>query len=187
MENNRCTLEFRDLERSDFPLVARWLEMPHVAATEWGTVEASSAGVEAEFGASVDGCDPMEVFLVCEEDKPIGLIQSYLLGDERRYMRELSMVDPPPAAAGIDYLIGEPDRVGLGVGTEMIRQFTAGLWERLQEAPSVIAAVLADNPASWRALEKAGFVRIWSGKAPSDYGTEEPTHIYRLPRPSPQP
>ena len=177
MESSRRRLEFRELERGDFPLLAGWLGAPHAAAAEWGTVPASPAGVEAEFGAGVDGRDPTEAFLVCEGGRPIGLIQCCALGEERRYMRDLSMIDPHPAAAGIDCLIGEPDRVGRGVGTEMIRQFTAGLWERRPAAPSVMAAVLADNPASWRALEKAGFTRIWSGLALSDYQTQEPTYI----------
>ena len=95
------------------------------------------------------------------------------------------MVGAPPDEVSIDYLIGEPDAAGRGLGSEMIRRFAAGLWERYPRAPSAIVAVLADNPASWRALEKAGFARIWSGPARSDYGTDEPTHIYRLPRPAP--
>lgn len=183
MENTR--LEFRELKREDFPLVVKWLGAPHVAAAEWGALEASPEAVEAEFGPGVDGRDPAASFLVCEGTRPIGLILCYALGEERQYqyMRDLSMIDPPPEAVGIDYLIGAPDRVGRGVGTEMIRRFTAGLWKRYPGAPSVIAAVLADNPASWRALEKAGFARIWSGSALSDYQTQEPTYIYRLPRP----
>ena len=52
----------------------------------------------------------------------------------------------------MDYLIGEPDAVGRGLGSEMIRRFAASLWERYPRAPSAIVAVLADNPASWRAL-----------------------------------
>lgn len=178
-------LEFRDLRREDFPLVVRWLEAPHVAATEWGAMESSLAELESEYGAGVDGRRPAAAFLVYEQERPIGLIQCCRLGGEWQHMRDRSMIDPPSAAVGIDYLIGEADRVGRGVGTEMIRQFTARLWESRPDAPSVIVTVLADNPASWRALEKAGFTRIWSGEAPSDYGTDEPTYIYELPRPLP--
>lgn len=180
-------LEFRDLRREDFPLVVRWLEAPHVAAAEWGAMEASLAEVESEYGAGVDGRSPAAAFLVYEGERPIGLIQCCRLGDEPQHMEELSMIDPPPAAVGIDYLIGEADRVGRGAGTEMIRQFTARIWESRPDAPSVVVRVLADNPASWRALEKAGFSRIWSGEAPSDYGTDEPAYIYELPRPPPAP
>ena len=178
-------LEFRELRREDFPLVVRWLEAPHAAAAEWGAMEASLAEVESEYGAGVDGRSPAAAFLVYEEERPIGLIQCCILGGEPQHVSALSMIDPPSAAVGIDYLIGEADRVGRGVGTEMIRQFTARLWESFPGAPSVIVTVLADNPASWRALEKAGFARIWSGEAPSDYGTDEPTYIYELSRPLP--
>ena len=154
-----------------------------MAATEWGTVEATTAGLEAEFGAAVDGTDGMAVFLVSEGERPVGIIQSYRIGDDPEYLDDRWMVGAPPDEVSMDYLIGEPDAVGRGLGSEMIRRFAAGLWERYPRAPSAIVAVLADNPASWRALEKAGFARIWSGPARSDYGTDEPTHIYRLPRP----
>ena len=176
-------LRFRPLLRGDFPLAVRWLAQPHVAATEWGTVEASLAGAEGEFGRSVDGEDGTNVFLVSEGERPIGIIQSYRIGDDPEYSDDLWMVGAPPEEASIDYLIGEPDAVGRGTGSAMIRLFVAGLWECYPDAPSVIVAVLADNPASWRALEKAGFKRIWSGMARFDYGTDQPTHIYRFPRP----
>lgn len=176
-------LRFRPLLRGDFPLAVGWLAQPHVAATEWGTVEASLAGAEGEFGRSVDGEDGTTVFLVSEGDRPVGIIQSYRIGDDPEYSDDLWMVGVPPEEASIDYLIGEPDAVGRGTGSAMIRLFVAGLWERYPDAPSVIVAVLADNPASWRALEKAGFKRIWSGMARSDYGTDQPTHIYRFSRP----
>ena len=85
-------LRFRPLLRGDFPLAVRWLAQSHVASTEWGTVEASLAGAEGEFGRSVDGEDGTTVFLVSEGERPIGIIQSYRIGDDPEYSDDLWMV-----------------------------------------------------------------------------------------------
>ena len=66
-------------------------------------------------------------------------------------------------SAGIDYLIGEPGLCGHGYGTAAIALFTALTFRRYPQARAVVAAPQQDNVASWRALERAGFSRWWSG------------------------
>lgn len=83
------------------------------------------------------------------------------------------MIAETADAAGIDYLIGEPDAANRGLGTEVVAQFLPMVYERWPVS-SVVVAVQQANRASWRLLERAGFTRAWSGQLdsedPSDAG-----------------
>lgn len=51
-----------------------------------------------------------------------------------------------------------------------------------------VVPIFAGNRASWRALEKAGFIRIAEGDLVPDNPIDPPLHvIYRLDRPAPTP
>jgi aminoglycoside 6'-N-acetyltransferase len=84
---------------------------------------------------------------------------------------------------GIDYLIGEPDLVGKGIGRRLIAQFVDASWERYPSTSRVVVALQQDNIGSWKALESVGFHRVWSGELmspdPSDRGS---SFIYVLNR-----
>jgi aminoglycoside 6'-N-acetyltransferase len=88
------------------------------------------------------------------------------------------------AAAGIDYLIGEANQCGRGVGSAAIASFTPRLFPWYPDVEVIMAAPQADNHASRRALEKAGFTlleeRQLNSEDPSDAG---PRAIYALTRP----
>jgi aminoglycoside 6'-N-acetyltransferase len=73
-----------------------------------------------------------------------------------------------PNAGGIDYYIGEPDHLRRGVGSAAIAAFAIDTLHRYPDIDWVVAAPQQANVASWRALEGAGFVRIWSGTIYSD-------------------
>ena len=74
-------------------------------------------------------------------------------------------------AAGMDYLLGEAQDLGKGLGTAAIRAFVAFVFERYLEIDAVLADPEQANIPSWRALESAGFERIWTGLLPSFSGT----------------
>jgi aminoglycoside 6'-N-acetyltransferase len=45
-------------------------------------------------------------------------------------------------------------------------------------------AVQQENPASWRALEGAGFQRVWAGMLDSDDPSDQgPSYLYSMRRP----
>ena len=70
----------------------------------------------------------------------------------------------------------------------MISAAVADTWRTLPRAGSIIVPVAAGNRASWRALEKAGFIRIAEGDLAPDNPIDPPQHvIYRLDRPAPTP
>ena len=92
-----------------------------------------------------------------------------------------------PDAIGIDYLIGEADATGRGLGPEMVRRCTDEIWHRHQDAAAVTTAVHQDNTPSWRALDKAGFTQIWSGVLASYREAGTVSVVYELRRSSDQP
>ncbi|HEX3840823.1 MAG TPA: GNAT family N-acetyltransferase [Acidimicrobiales bacterium] len=175
---------FRSVARGDFSLLATWLAAPHVQP--WWQEDYDPAGIEARYGPGVDGTDPGEVFVVERHGQPIGLIQRYRLDDNPDWQESLRVTGTPSDGVGIDYLIGEASLTGAGLGPALISQFLIGTWSRYPDVPAVVVSVNQDNRRSWRALEKAGFYRVWSGEIesddPSDAGT---SFVYVLDRPAP--
>jgi aminoglycoside 6'-N-acetyltransferase len=180
------------MTRADLPMLARWLAQPHVG--EWWRDEpADRAAVEAKYGPCIDGDDPTELFVIEElspagqaPGRPVGMIQRYLFADEPDWVAVFDgIVDVDvDGAAGIDYLIGEPDAVGRGLGAAAIAAFTELVFD-WRPVPSIVVTVQQDNRASWRVLERAGFQRVWAGELdspdPSDQG---PEYVYRRGRPN---
>ena len=173
---------FRPLRRTDFPQLSIWLARPHVQ--QWWEHDPSPGAVEGDFGGGIDGTEATERFVVLLDGREIGLVQRYQIGDHPTWLHALKVIDCPANAVGIDYFIGQADLVGLGVGTAMLAQFVAATWERYPDATLMLADVRPENPASWRALEKNGFVRVWEGELdsgdPSDAGI---AWVLTLPRP----
>jgi aminoglycoside 6'-N-acetyltransferase len=170
-------VRFRPLARADFGLLSRWLAEPHVH--EWWREEHEPAAVESRYGPAVDGVDPTEVFVVERDGQPIGLIQRYRLADNPEWQRVLAVAPTPGDAASIDYLIGDEALIGRGLGGEIIERFVGDTWKRFPDVPAIVVSVQQENRRSWRALEKAGFQRCWSGMLDSDDPSDEgPSHVY---------
>jgi aminoglycoside 6'-N-acetyltransferase len=176
-------IRFRPMVRADLPMLSVWLSEPHVAV--WWREPSDLSSVEARYVPSVDGTGSTEVFIVNHRGTPIGLVQRYLLSDEPSWLRSLAPSGDHSGGAGIDYLIGVPTAIGGGLGPLMIDAFVADTWARYPGITEVVASVAQPNRRSWRALEKVGFVRTWSGDIfsddPSDNG---PSHVYVLARPA---
>ncbi len=83
-------------------------------------------------------------------------------------------------AIGIDYLIGEPDLVGGGIGTRVIGEFVKRAWDRFPGAVGVLADPQPTNTASCRVLEKNGFRAVFEGRLGND---PVDSRVYRLDRP----
>lgn len=137
--------DIRALTRNDLPLVARWLEEPHVAEW-WG----DPAEALAEIEAAMDDL-ATEALIVELHGRPIAYLQSYdpHLEDGHPYQ------DQPFGTLGMDISIGPPDLVGKGHGSAIVRQFVDMLFE--EGAPRVVIDPHPDNRRAIRAYEKAGF------------------------------
>lgn len=89
-------------------------------------------------------------------------------------------LDEAKDTIGIDYMIGEPDLVGRGVGTRVIGEFVKHLWDRFPGARGVVADPQPTNTASCRVLEKNGFRAVFEGRLGND---PVDSRVYRLNRP----
>jgi aminoglycoside 6'-N-acetyltransferase len=181
--HNEVVDDFRfvPLQSSDFPTLTSWFAEPHVA--RWWREPSDPVSVEQNYGPLADGLDPTEGFIVHFSDRPIGYVQRYLIDEHRDWRETISDALGQTGGIGIDYVIGEPDFVGRGIGHRLISQFVDASWERYPSTNQVVVALQQDNIASWKALESVGFRRVWSGDLvssdPSDRG---PSFIYILDR-----
>lgn len=184
------SFRFRPLERRDFALVSDWLAAPHVSA--WWRASPDLAVVRDKYERRVTGVEPVEVFVVEDNDLAIGLIQRYRLADfpewERNpdWKRAVETGAVPRPSIGLDYLIGSETHVGRGLGGRLIAEFVPSIWERYPDAVAVVASVDEGNVRSWRSLEKASFERVWAGVPRYDDPNGVPlSYLYVLRRSSP--
>jgi aminoglycoside 6'-N-acetyltransferase len=175
---------WRRLSEADFPLLREWLARPHVA--RWWHHGTSPEALARDFGPSVRGEEPGEDLIVSLDGEPVGLVQRSRIADYPDDLAEFAAVVPvPDGAVTVDYLIGDPARVGHGLGPRVIRAVVAATWTDHPAAPCVLVAVAAANRASWRALEKAGFVRVGEGEMEPDNPIDDRAHVvYRADRPA---
>ena len=174
------SLAVRPLVRADLSRLAGWLGQPHVH--RWW--DHDPADVEADFGTTLDGDRPTELYVIELEGRPIGMIQRYRIADYPEWRDALTMIEVPDQALGIDYLIGEEGLTNRGVGTALIQLFVAKAWAEMPDASGIIVDVDPENRPSWRVLERAGFQQVWTGVMTEPGETEPgPVVIYRLDRP----
>ena len=175
---------FRPLSRADFPMLGGWLREPHV--DRWWANDSSPEALERDYGGTVDGTEPSDVFVVLAGGRPVGLAQRYRIEAYPTYVREIETVLPLPAhAASIDYLIGPPDALGRGLGAEMVRRLTETVWRDMPDVRAVLVPVHAENAASWRALERAGYRRVGRGDLDPDNPADSRDHVfYQVDRPT---
>ena len=151
----------------------------HVAP--WWRETPARIGVEAAYGPAVDGADPTEMFVVEIDGEPAAFVQRYRYGDNPSWQSAVAATGAVEvtAAAGIDYLIGVPSLTGVGLGPLVIARFTVDTLARYPAVDTVVVAVLQDNRRSWRALEKAGFTRVFAGTIESDDPSDDgPSFLY---------
>ena len=179
------SLSWRRLASDDLPLLAGWLAQPRVL--RWWCHDPSPEAVERDFGPSVRGEEPGEDLVVSLDGRPFGLVQRTLISAYPEDHAEFAAVVPvPEGAVQLDYLIGEPELCGRGLGPQMIAALVEDTWRAYPEAPAVLVAVVAANRASWRALQKAGLRRVAEADMTPDNPVDDPLHyVYRVDRPGP--
>jgi aminoglycoside 6'-N-acetyltransferase len=178
-------LTFRALTRADFAQLSEWLAEPEVK--RWWNDDYTLPGIEKQFGPTIDGTDPTQVFVVLAGTEPVGLIQRYRLEDEPEFRPELAAItEVPEHALSLDYFISASARRGQGLGPRMIAALVDDSWTHYADVTAVIVPVIVANRPSWRALEKAGFRRVGEGPMTPDNPIDPPDHvIYRIDRPGP--
>ncbi|MGQ7790823.1 GNAT family N-acetyltransferase [Faunimonas sp. B44] len=136
---------FRDVNAADLALLGRWLCEPHVAEW-WGDPAAGLAEIRDAMAAP--STRPMVVEL---DGVPIAYLQHYdpHMEDDHPYR------DQPAGTLGLDLSIGQPDLVGIGHGSAILRQIADELVAG--GAPRLVIDPDPQNARAVRAYEKAGF------------------------------
>ena len=166
-------LTFRSMQEADLELVRIWLALPHVAT--W-YLAGSTLEEELDELRQCIACEqPTYALMVLERGQPIGWCQWYMCAD---YPDHAAGVGAEPGDIGVDFAIGDPARVGKGVGTSLIAALVAYVSER-HPAAGFVADPEATNHASRRVLEKNGFELVREGTIASE-PTAATMAIYRL-------
>ena len=163
----------------DLELVGQWLVEPHVA--RWYLSESTLEDELRDLRRCVSGEEPTHVLVVIEDGRAVGWCQWYRWRD---YLGHATRVGAEPDDVGIDYAIGDPSRVGRGLGTALIAMLVEHIRERQPHA-GVTADPEASNLASRRVLVKNGFV-LRDERVLSSEPTGATSAIYRLPPPRPR-
>ncbi len=179
-------IEFRPLERRDLDTLAAWLAEPGTA--HFWAEDADPVAVAARYGPTIDGDDPTEVFVARVDGLDVGIVQRYRTDDHPDWRATLyaaapEVLDVP--TAGIDGLIGPPELRHQGLGSVGIARFCTALFEDLSDVMRIVVTVQQANRPSWRALERAGFRRVWAGRLESDDPADAgPAYLLVLDRPA---
>jgi aminoglycoside 6'-N-acetyltransferase len=135
---------FRAMTAADLQLIRGWLALPHVAEW-WGDPREQYELVRA------DQDEPdMDQFMFSTGPNALGYLQCYAISKWNAGFGQ-----QPEGTRGIDLFIGEPDMIGRGHGSALIRCFVDDLLRG-----GVPRVVTDPDPVNYRAIgayEKAGF------------------------------
>lgn len=160
-----ATITFRPMTEADLPMVEGWLGREHVQP--WWVM----SDLE-EMGQAVRGEVAVEAWILVVDGRDAGYFQVYDVGYDDDYGAACATVGAGPGTAGIDYLIGEPELIGGGLGTRAIGTFVDEIVFGRAPWPAVCAGPDPANAASIRVLEKNGF--RFAGRIDT---TEGPEHL----------
>lgn len=137
---------FRDVVRTDLPLLRRWLRTPEVVCW-WGDPDEQAALLENDLG------EPrMVMHLVAFRGRAFAYVQDYdVHAWPQRHFAHL-----PAGSRAIDAFIGDPDMIGVGHGSAFLRLRAERL--RADGAPVVAVDPDPENRRARRAYQRAGFV-----------------------------
>lgn len=144
---------FAPVEPEHYPLLATWLEAPHVR--EWWGDPKEELGFIRDM---VEGRDTTRPFLILLDGRPVGYIQNWYLGHHQNetWTRDHPwLLELPSEAVGIDLSIGEAALLSKGIGSTALDRFVARL--RGQGHETIIIDPDPANARAVRAYAKAGF------------------------------
>jgi RimJ/RimL family protein N-acetyltransferase len=151
---------FNPLREQDLSMLREWLLRPHVAAW-WGPAE-SIDELRADYILAVTEPNATRAYIVRDDSRPIGFIQSYVvMGSGGGWWED----ETDPEARGIDQFLAEENQLGQGIGRSMIRAFLRELF-----VDPVVTVVQTDpSPKNVRAIRcyaRAGFRAVVAVETP---------------------
>lgn len=148
------TFDFHPLTEADLPLLCEWLNRPHLQ--EWWRRETVTLeNVGEKYLPRIAGADAAHPFLAWLDGRPVGYIQWYDATEGAGWWPE----PPAPGSLGIDQFLADGDRLGQGLGTAIVSQFTERLFADL-EVREIRVDPRPDNPRAIRCYRKVGFREV---------------------------
>ena len=154
---------FRPLTADELPLLYEWLQREHIQ--RWWTDRETYDEVVQHYLPAIEGSEPTDLYLILSDGLPVGFVQTYRVSDYPEY-RDLVAVEE--GVAGVDLFVAEPELTGRGFGSEALRRFVSDIVFSDPEIHACVADPDAENIASLRAFEKAGFRVVRRFVDPSD-------------------
>ena len=149
-------ITFKPLEKSDFALLYKWLNIDFV--TKWyAKRKFAYDDVEKKYSRYVEGVVPVDSFIVEIDDVPIGYCHVFRIKDYPEYDRSVGLVGN---SAAIDLFIGDKNYIHKGLGKHIIRQFLTDIVFTREDIDQCIAGPEPGNRSAIRVYEKAGFVYV---------------------------
>jgi aminoglycoside 6'-N-acetyltransferase len=149
-------IAYRPLAEADLPLMADWLNRPHLRAF-YQREPILLAGVAAKYGPRIRHEVPTQSWLAVLGGKPFGYLQCYRVADWADCQATFGV----DHGVSIDLFIGEPDLIGQGVGRRMLSGYVehVAFPQHPKERLCWIGHEL-ENVAARRCSAAAGFVPV---------------------------
>lgn len=154
-------ITFKSLCESDFTLLLKWLEAPHVKAWWDQDIQWTPQLIQAKYGDYVKGyklengvAKKINSYIIYVDEMPIGYIQIYNAHD---FARSKPLQRLPRSLAAFDVFIGEESYLKRGIGSKAIQEF---LDNNVYWYTHIFSDPDSRNTQAIRAYEKAGFKKI---------------------------
>ncbi len=152
------TISFLPVEEQHISLLRKWLKEPHVTEFWQETQDEEKFRIKFLKKFPERG---VTAFIISVNSNPVGYIQYY----EACKVGDGWWPDAKPGTFGIDQFIGDPNLIGKGLGTAIIKKFVNHLFHKLK-AEEIIADPEPKNERAIRAYEKVGFKALGEIKTP---------------------
>ena len=159
-------ITFRPLQATDFKLMHRWLNEPHVI--KWWEKAPSYEDVVKKYSDRIKSDTKIHVFIMQNEGKDFGMIQ-YYIEDDKEYQLD-------DKACAIDLFIGEENMLYKGLGTKAIKQCITDLIVPHYNPTYICIDPDETNEAAIKAYQKVGFKTVQIGLC-RDCGTHNTNYM----------
>jgi AacA4 family aminoglycoside N(6')-acetyltransferase len=155
MRPSEVPVTLRLMTDQDLPMLHEWLNRPHLVEW-WGGDQPSLEEVRAQYSAGALALEKVTPYIGMLGDRPFAYAQSYVaMGAGGGWWED----ETDPGVRGIDQSIGDPELLGQGLGTQLVRS----LVQLLFTDPQVTKVQTDPAPSNLRAIrcyEKAGFRKV---------------------------
>jgi RimJ/RimL family protein N-acetyltransferase len=155
------SFNFKLLTEADLPLLFKWFQQPYIAKL-W--VEPKEWTPFKEKYAKRLSSKEIFPFLAFIGEEPIAYIKYHFVSDEDRAL--FPDVELPKGSIGLDLFIGNPEYVGKGFGTQLLKEFISFLKKVEPKCTTIIIDPAPDNDRAIACYKKVGFKTIGPYEVP---------------------